>query len=365
MVRQRQAVLIDPVEPETEMRDEDNSMHTHLIKLVSLSALTAAFSRPAPACRPKNARPATPASKSAATCARSPRRQELHHALHAELHHADGCPRDWLFRIRRLAHRIRHQPRRLQAHERTARRVQEQRRGTGGGLSTHSRPGQSQQAAPGRISQVRFRQGVEKLQARRGRFAQHGYLVAGPVAADQRILPETADQEFYFRGDQHWTPYGAERTAKMVAEKVKRIPGIRRYSRNANSTPTKSGLMGKTGTLQNMAGQLCGTSYAVQYVDQFITEPKGEAGDGDCSATPATRRSPWSAPATAARTTTSPASSKRTSAPTSSTRRSLAAAWKARCSVPGQRSLPDQPAKDVDLGVLAALRLARKRSTAR
>ena len=39
--------------------------------------------------------------------------------------------------------------------------------------------------------------------------------------------------------------------------------------------------MGKTGTLHNMAGQLCGTSYAIQYMDQFTTEPKGEAGDGD------------------------------------------------------------------------------------
>jgi alginate biosynthesis protein AlgX len=30
-----------------------------------------------------------------------------------------------------------------------------------------------------------------------------------------------------------------------------------------------------------MAGQLCGTSYAIQYMDQFTTEPKGEAADGD------------------------------------------------------------------------------------
>ncbi len=44
---------------------------------------------------------------------------------------------------------------------------------------------------------------------------------------------------------------------------------------------TASGRMGKTGTLHNMAGQLCGTSYAIQYMDQFTTEPKGEAGDGD------------------------------------------------------------------------------------
>ena len=40
------------------------------------------------------------------------------------------------------------------------------------------------------------------------------------------------------------------------------------------------GLMGKTGTMQNVASQLCGTGYAVQYVDQFLTEPK-DASDGD------------------------------------------------------------------------------------
>lgn len=39
--------------------------------------------------------------------------------------------------------------------------------------------------------------------------------------------------------------------------------------------------MGKTGTLHNVAGQLCGTSYAVQYMDQFATEPKGASGGGD------------------------------------------------------------------------------------
>jgi alginate biosynthesis protein AlgX len=39
--------------------------------------------------------------------------------------------------------------------------------------------------------------------------------------------------------------------------------------------------MGKTGTLHNMAAQLCGNTYAIQYMDQFVTEPKGEAADGD------------------------------------------------------------------------------------
>src|SRR3546814_1601456 len=37
----------------------------------------------------------------------------------------------------------------------------------------------------------------------------------------------------------------------------------------------------QTCALPILAGQLGGTSYAVQYMDQFTTEPKGEAGDGD------------------------------------------------------------------------------------
>ncbi|WP_339504805.1 alginate O-acetyltransferase [Pseudomonas sp. RL_105y_Pfl2_101] len=114
-----------------------------------------------------------------------------------------------------------------------------------------------------------------------GRFAQMGYVVPDLSPLTNENLPETLPaHDFYFRGDQHWTPYGAQRTAKIVAEKVKQIPAFADIPKQEFETK-KSGRMGKTGTLHNMAGQLCGTSYAVQYMDQFTTEPKGEAGDGD------------------------------------------------------------------------------------
>lgn len=93
------------------------------------------------------------------------------------------------------------------------------------------------------------------------------------------LTDENSDQEFYFRRDQHWTPYGAERTARLVAETVKRIPGFADIPQKEFVTE-RIGLMGKTGTMQNVASQLCGTGYAVQYVDQFSTEPK-DASDGD------------------------------------------------------------------------------------
>ncbi|MGQ7959142.1 alginate O-acetyltransferase [Pseudomonas sp. SP16.1] len=91
------------------------------------------------------------------------------------------------------------------------------------------------------------------------------------------LTDEDSDQEFYFRRDQHWTPYGAERTARLVAETVKRIPGFEDIPRKEFVTE-RIGLMGKTGTMQNVASQLCGTGYAVQYVDQFVTEPKDASG---------------------------------------------------------------------------------------
>jgi alginate biosynthesis protein AlgX len=109
-----------------------------------------------------------------------------------------------------------------------------------------------------------------------GRFASMGYTVPdlSPLTNEQQA------HDFYFRGDQHWTPYGAQRTAKIVAESIKKIPAFASIPKKEFETRI-SGRMGKTGTLQNMAGQLCGTSYAIQYMDQFTTEPKGAAADGD------------------------------------------------------------------------------------
>ncbi len=117
---------------------------------------------------------------------------------------------------------------------------------------------------------------LKNYQAMLGRFAKMGYYVPdlSPLTNEKQA------HDFYFRGDQHWTPYGAERTARIVADTVKKIPGFADIPQREFETKI-SGRMGKTGTLHNMAGQLCGTSYAVQYMDQFSTEPKGEAADGD------------------------------------------------------------------------------------
>ncbi|MBI6943566.1 alginate O-acetyltransferase [Pseudomonas putida] len=126
-----------------------------------------------------------------------------------------------------------------------------------------------------------YQKALGNYQAMLKRFASMGYNVPdlSPLTNEQLAAADQG-KDFYFRGDQHWTPYGAERAARIVADTVHKMPAFEGVPRKAFET-RKSGRMGKTGTLHNVAGQLCGTSYAVQYMDQFATEPKGSSGGGD------------------------------------------------------------------------------------
>lgn len=89
------------------------------------------------------------------------------------------------------------------------------------------------------------------------------------------LLAESGDEPYFFRGDHHWTPYGAQRTARHVADTIKQIPAFADVPRQAFESQ-RNGLLGKRGTLHKAAGQLCGTSYADQYVERFVTEPVGD-----------------------------------------------------------------------------------------
>ncbi len=82
--------------------------------------------------------------------------------------------------------------------------------------------------------------------------------------------------DYYFKADHHWTPAGAQRTAKLVAETLKQMPGFDEAPQKEYASKVV-GLLGKSGTLHNTAANFCGTSYATQYVEHFETEPVGEA----------------------------------------------------------------------------------------
>lgn len=108
--------------------------------------------------------------------------------------------------------------------------------------------------------------------------AIEGFREAGIWTPDLSPLfdEQGVDTDYYFKADHHWTPNGADRTAKLVAETLKQIPGF-------DDIPKKDfqsrvvGLLPKAGTLHKTAAQFCGTTYATQYVDRYETEADGAA----------------------------------------------------------------------------------------
>jgi len=95
-----------------------------------------------------------------------------------------------------------------------------------------------------------YQKALGNYQAMLKRFASMGYNVPdlSPLTNEQLAAADQG-KDFYFRGDQHWTPYGAERAAKIVAETVHKMPAFEGIPRKEFETH-KSGRMGKTGTLR-------------------------------------------------------------------------------------------------------------------
>ncbi|WP_152225521.1 alginate O-acetyltransferase [Pseudomonas sp. SCB32] len=94
------------------------------------------------------------------------------------------------------------------------------------------------------------------------------------------LFDEKQEHPYYFKGDHHWTPYGAMRSAKIVAETLKEIPAYKDVPKQEFESK-RVGLLSKLGTFHKAAAQLCGSGYAPQYVDRFETEPVGDSGGGD------------------------------------------------------------------------------------
>ncbi|WP_051361793.1 alginate O-acetyltransferase [Solimonas soli] len=113
------------------------------------------------------------------------------------------------------------------------------------------------------------------------------------VAPLDRLIDEHKGYEYFFRRDHHWTPQGAEHTAQVVADTVQQLPAFQDVPRRSFVTKPAM-LIGKPGTLQKVASQICGGVYSMQYVTGYATEPgdgSGETGGdallGDAKATPA------------------------------------------------------------------------------
>lgn len=95
----------------------------------------------------------------------------------------------------------------------------------------------------------------------------------GAVVPDVMQLVEHPPQkEYFFRRDHHWTPAGAEATAKVVAEEVRRQPFYASLAKKKYRT--EPGVMvPKDGTMNLALGRICGNNYSFQYTRGFQTVP--------------------------------------------------------------------------------------------
>ncbi|HEY9133179.1 MAG TPA: alginate O-acetyltransferase [Dyella sp.] len=89
-----------------------------------------------------------------------------------------------------------------------------------------------------------------------------------------RLVDEHKGYDYYFRRDHHWTAAGAKHTAEAVADTMRKLPGFSTIPHKQFVTHT-NGVIGKPGTLQKVAEQLCGGAYSMQYEPIYVTDPVG------------------------------------------------------------------------------------------
>ncbi|HEX7111489.1 MAG TPA: alginate biosynthesis protein AlgX [Mizugakiibacter sp.] len=116
------------------------------------------------------------------------------------------------------------------------------------------------------------------LQAARSNYAQalqrlrnDGGVIVPPL---DQLVDEHKGYDYYFRRDHHWTAAGAQHTAQVIAETMRRLPGFASIPRKQFVTRA-DGVIGKPGTLQKVAEQLCGGGYSLQYQPVYVTESTG------------------------------------------------------------------------------------------
>ena len=87
------------------------------------------------------------------------------------------------------------------------------------------------------------------------------------------LQAEAGAPDYYFKADRNWTPQGAERVARLVAQTVRATPALAGLPR-AEYVSQPVGLLGRSGSLQSAAAQLCGSGYPQQFVPGYATRPR-------------------------------------------------------------------------------------------
>ena len=98
----------------------------------------------------------------------------------------------------------------------------------------------------------------------------------GALVPDILPLVDSPPQpDYFFRRDHHWTPTGAQATARIVAEAVQQQPFYAGLTKKDYRTEP-SVMVPKDGTMSRALKKICGNNYGFQYVRGFQTVPAGD-----------------------------------------------------------------------------------------
>lgn len=116
------------------------------------------------------------------------------------------------------------------------------------------------------VAESRYREALSRIRS------------TGVIVPDlHELVSDPGEQDFFFRADHHWTPFGARRTAEVVAERVRALPVYASLDKQ-DFTTRRDGLLAKRGTMSKAARLLCGYGAADQYVPRYVTESGGASG---------------------------------------------------------------------------------------
>jgi len=113
------------------------------------------------------------------------------------------------------------------------------------------------------------------------RLALQRFREAGFIVPDYgRLVDEPDGTDYYFRRDGHWTPDGARRTAELIAETIRAMP-VYEQLRKTNFMTKRVGQVVHPGVLSIAASQICGGSFASEFVSGYSTSPSRTFPFGD------------------------------------------------------------------------------------
>lgn len=108
----------------------------------------------------------------------------------------------------------------------------------------------------------------------------------GAVVPDvMQLVNKPPAGEYFFRRDHHWTPAGAQATAQVVADEIRRQPFYAGLTKTQYRTEPGV-VVPKDGTMNLGLTYLCGNNFGMQYVRGYQTVPVADGADALFDDTP-------------------------------------------------------------------------------